>query len=120
MSVPPRAVQLQEANEFLKEHPEVQFVDLLIADMNGVVRGKRIERASLHKVYEKGINLPASLFALDINGSTVESTGLGLDICYRIVVKRHHGDLRVQSRPGETRFQVRLPVEAAAEAGGAE
>jgi glutamine synthetase len=48
--------------------------------MNGVVRGKRIERASLHKVYEKGINLPASLFALDINGSTVESTGLGLDI----------------------------------------
>jgi glutamine synthetase len=90
MSVPPRAVQLNEANAFLKEHPEVQFVDLLIADMNGVVRGKRIERASLHKVYEKGINLPASLFALDINGSTVESTGLGLDIgdadriCYPI------------------------------------
>jgi len=80
MSVPPRAVQLNEANAFLKEHPEIQFVDLLIADMNGVVRGKRIERNSLHKVYEKGINLPASLFALDINGSTVESTGLGLDI----------------------------------------
>ncbi|QKE65363.1 glutamine synthetase [Aquipseudomonas campi] len=80
MSVPPRAVQLNEANAFLKEHPEVLFVDLLIADMNGVVRGKRIDRNSLHKVYEKGINLPASLFALDINGSTVESSGLGLDI----------------------------------------
>ncbi len=80
MSVPTSAVTLNEANEFLKEHPEVQFVDLLIADMNGVVRGKRIERASLHKVYAKGINLPASIFALDINGSTVESTGLGLDI----------------------------------------
>jgi glutamine synthetase len=90
MSVPPRAVQLNEANDFLKKHPEVQFVDLLIADMNGVVRGKRIDRASLHKVYQRGINLPASLFALDINGSTVESTGLGLDIgdsdrvCYPI------------------------------------
>jgi glutamine synthetase len=67
-------------NEFLEAHPDTQYVDLLISDMNGVVRGKRIERASLHKVYEKGINLPASLFALDINGSTVESTGLGLDI----------------------------------------
>ncbi len=44
--------------------------------MNGVVRGKRIERNSLNKVFEKGINLPASLFALDITGSTVESTGL--------------------------------------------
>jgi glutamine synthetase len=90
MSVPPRAVQLNEANDFLKKHPDVQFVDLLIADMNGVVRGKRIDRASLHKVYQRGINLPASLFALDINGSTVESTGLGLDIgdsdrvCYPI------------------------------------
>ena len=51
MSVPPRAVQLNEANAFLKEHPEVLYVDLLIADMNGVVRGKRIERTSLHKVY---------------------------------------------------------------------
>ncbi len=90
MSGLPRAVQLNEANAFLKDHPEVLYVDLLIADMNGVVRGKRIERTSLHKVYEKGINLPASLFALDINGSTVESTGLGLDIgdadriCYPI------------------------------------
>ena len=90
MSVPPSAVPLSEATEFLKEHPEVQFVDLLIADMNGVVRGKRIERSNLPKVYEKGINLPASLFALDITGSTVESTGLGLDIgdadrvCYPI------------------------------------
>jgi signal transduction histidine kinase len=39
-----------------------------------------------------------------------EGTGLGLDISYRIVVQRHHGDLRVESRPGDTRFQVRLPL----------
>jgi signal transduction histidine kinase len=38
-----------------------------------------------------------------------KGTGLGLDICYRIVVKRHHGDLTVTSSPGDTRFQVRLP-----------
>ena len=89
-SVSTRKIPLNEVDEFLIHHPEVQFVDLLISDMNGVVRGKRIERAALTKVYEKGINLPASLFALDINGSTVESTGLGLDIgdadriCYPI------------------------------------
>ncbi len=39
-----------------------------------------------------------------------KGTGLGLDVSYRIVVKRHHGDLRVQSSPGDTRFQVRLPL----------
>jgi len=37
-------------------------------------------------------------------------TGLGLDISWRIVVNKHHGDLRVTSRPGDTRFQVLLPV----------
>ncbi len=40
-------------------------------------------------------------------------TGLGLDISWRIVVKRHHGDLRVRSAPGDTRLQVRLPLAAA-------
>ena len=38
-------------------------------------------------------------------------TGLGLDISYRIVVRRHHGDIRVESEPGHTRFRVLLPVE---------
>jgi signal transduction histidine kinase len=40
-----------------------------------------------------------------------EGTGLGLDIAWRIVVKKHHGDLRVVSVPGDTRFQVRLPIQ---------
>jgi signal transduction histidine kinase len=38
-----------------------------------------------------------------------QGTGLGLDISWRIVVNKHHGDLRVESIPGDTRFQVRLP-----------
>jgi signal transduction histidine kinase len=39
-----------------------------------------------------------------------QGTGLGLDICYRIVVARHGGDLSVESEPGNTRFIVRLPL----------
>jgi signal transduction histidine kinase len=39
-----------------------------------------------------------------------EGTGLGLDISWRIVVKKHHGDLTVDSVPGDTKFRVRLPV----------
>ena len=39
-----------------------------------------------------------------------KGTGLGLDTAYRIVVTRHRGDLRVISEPGDTRFQVRLPL----------
>jgi signal transduction histidine kinase len=40
-----------------------------------------------------------------------EGTGLGLDIAWRIVVKKHHGDIRVESVPGNTRFQVLLPIQ---------
>jgi signal transduction histidine kinase len=39
-----------------------------------------------------------------------EGTGLGLDISWRVVVDRHHGDLRVESEPGNTRFAVLLPL----------
>ncbi|MFF7385161.1 ATP-binding protein [Streptomyces griseoluteus] len=39
-------------------------------------------------------------------------TGLGLDISRRIVVGKHHGTLRLESVPGDTRFQVRLPLTA--------
>jgi signal transduction histidine kinase len=40
-----------------------------------------------------------------------QGTGLGLDICWRIVVQRHGGDLRFASVPGDTRFQVLLPLD---------
>jgi signal transduction histidine kinase len=39
-----------------------------------------------------------------------QGTGLGLDVSWRIVTNRHGGDLRVVSQPGDTRFQVRLPL----------
>lgn len=39
-----------------------------------------------------------------------KGTGLGLDIARRIVVGRHGGDIQMQTLPGRTRFQVRLPV----------
>ena len=41
--------------------------------------------------------------------------GLGLDVSRRIVVGHHHGDIRVSSKPGDTRFQIRLPVGATTE-----
>jgi signal transduction histidine kinase len=38
-----------------------------------------------------------------------EGTGLGLDSVRRII-SLHHGDIQVQSQPGDTRFQIRLPI----------
>jgi signal transduction histidine kinase len=38
-----------------------------------------------------------------------EGTGLGLDTASRII-RNHHGEIRVSSQPGDTRFQVFLPL----------
>ncbi|HEV2863687.1 MAG TPA: ATP-binding protein [Pyrinomonadaceae bacterium] len=42
-----------------------------------------------------------------------EGTGLGLDTALRIV-RKHRGNIHVESRPGDTCFQVRLPIVAGA------
>jgi signal transduction histidine kinase len=39
-----------------------------------------------------------------------QGTGLGLDISYRIIVARHGGNLTVESKPGDTRFIICLPL----------
>ena len=41
-----------------------------------------------------------------------EGTGLGLDTVQRIV-KKHRGNIQVTSKPGETRFQIWLPLPGA-------
>jgi signal transduction histidine kinase len=38
-----------------------------------------------------------------------KGTGLGLDTVQRIV-KKHRGNIQIVSKPGETNFQVRLPL----------
>jgi len=38
-----------------------------------------------------------------------EGTGLGLDTVCRIV-RNHHGEIRMASQPGDTRFRVYLPL----------
>jgi len=57
-----------------------EHIDLLLPDMNGLLRGKRIARDALEKIYADGVCLPMSLIATDITGNTVEETGLGYAI----------------------------------------
>jgi signal transduction histidine kinase len=47
-----------------------------------------------------------------------EGSGLGLDIARRIVKTRHKGEIRFESKPGETSFEVRLPIPCEGAAAG--
>ena len=67
-----------EAEKFLKQNQDIEEFDLLLPDMNGVLRGKRIQRENLLSMYKKGLYLPGSEVGLDVTGETMEETGLGL------------------------------------------
>lgn len=66
--------------ETLRGLRDLEAIDLLIPDSNGLLRGKRINPSALEKAYSSGICLPASIFAADITGNTSEATGLGFEI----------------------------------------
>jgi signal transduction histidine kinase len=96
------------------------LIDNAVSAMNGTgtltLRTARDEDRVLIEFGDTGPGVPAEIkdriFEPFFTTKPVgEGTGLGLDISWRIIVNKHHGDLRVESEPGNTRFQVRLPIE---------
>jgi len=75
----PQFADFEPARAWLSTHPRVRYVDLLLPDQMGIPRGKRVTVAELEGVHRHGLLLPASMFALDVLGGTVQSTGLGFD-----------------------------------------
>jgi len=75
----PHTADFEPARAWLSRHPQVRAIDLLLADQMGIPRGKRVTAAELEGVHRNGLLLPASMFALDVLGGTVQSTGLGFD-----------------------------------------
>jgi len=71
-----RAAELN-LERFLAEHPEIRFFDAFVNDLNTIERGKRIDRAGIATVFKRGMPLPGSMYALDIEGGTIEASGLG-------------------------------------------
>jgi signal transduction histidine kinase len=39
-----------------------------------------------------------------------EGTGMGLNISHNIITQKHNGEMKVKSIPGETCFQIKLPL----------
>ena len=66
-----------EAAEFLARHPDTVALDCLLADLSGVVRGKRYPVAEMGKVLRSGFAIPGSIFLLDTQGESHDPDGHG-------------------------------------------
>jgi glutamine synthetase len=62
--------------DFLERWPETRTVDLILPDLVGVARGKRMPKASLAAALEGGLGFPSSVYALDTTGANVDASGL--------------------------------------------
>ncbi|ATG75035.1 gamma-glutamylputrescine synthetase [Zobellella denitrificans] len=69
----------REVADYLARYPDTQYVDVLLTDLNGIFRGKRLPVSALDKL-EAGCFFPGSVFAMDFRGNVVEETGIGQDI----------------------------------------
>lgn len=95
------------------------LIDNAIDAMKGkgqlTIRTAKDNTCVLVEITDTGIGIPLSVqprifepfFTTKEMGA---GTGLGLDITYRIIVKKHHGDIHVQSKPGNTSFRIYLPI----------
>jgi signal transduction histidine kinase len=95
------------------------LIDNAVAAVNGAGKicvGTSLEHDQLVvEIVDDGPGIPpevqARMFEPFFTTKSVgNGTGLGLVISNRIVGDRHGGEIEFESRPGETRFRVRLPL----------
>lgn len=66
----------KETQQYLENYPDTHFIDICLHDLNGHIRGKRIEVNVLHQL-QKGCYFPLSIYAMNLDGQVVEESGLG-------------------------------------------
>jgi signal transduction histidine kinase len=97
------------------------WLNLIDNALDAIPEGGRIEVGARRerdrvvvRVVDNGAGIPADALpqifdAFFTTKPPGQGTGLGLEIARRLV-RRYHGDIAVQSRPGRTEFRVSLPV----------
>ena len=64
---------------FLEKHPDTRYLELLVADMNGMLRGKRAAVHDAKKIHQNGFNWCAATIILDHKGNTFDTIPMGGD-----------------------------------------
>jgi glutamine synthetase len=61
---------------WLTEHPDVRSVQVAVADLNGVARGKRLPARYADKLLTAGSRMPLSVLNVDVRGHDIENSPL--------------------------------------------
>tara|TARA_B100001939_G_scaffold317850_3_gene304805 strand:+ start:2650 stop:4041 length:1392 start_codon:yes stop_codon:yes gene_type:complete len=72
MNTAPRYLTSQDAETFLETHKDLEVIEVLQPDMNGILRGKWITPAGLAKLCAGQVKLPQTTLALDVWGNDID------------------------------------------------
>ena len=64
------------ATQFLNENPELEKIEFIYVDFNGIPRGKYASPKTLIKAFDGGLRMPISSYVLDVWGDNPKGTGL--------------------------------------------
>ena len=64
------------AKKFLELHPDLEKVEFIYVDFNGIPRGKNASPKTLIKAFDGGLKMPISSYVLDVWGDNPKGTGL--------------------------------------------
>ncbi len=67
----------KDLESLLSQYPQVEFIDAIIPDLNGYIRGKRFPIKDAGKIYTSGVQIPESTVLLDYFGDSSDPCGRG-------------------------------------------
>ena len=56
----------EELDNYLKKYPKTKYLDTIISDLSGIIRGKRMPINDAKKIFQDGVQFCYSTFMLDV------------------------------------------------------
>lgn len=114
-TLPPICIYGSDLNQ-VWTHLIDNAIDAMAGQGRLILRTTQVKDQVLVEVIDNGPGIPHDIqpYIFDqffTTKLTDNGTGLGLPIAYRVVVNQHHGQIRVDSEPGHTCFQIHLPMD---------
>lgn len=70
----------ERARAFMGENPDIEIVELVFPDMNGVMRGKWLPAKQIEKLADGAVRMPMSTYNLDIASEDTAAARIAVDI----------------------------------------
>ncbi|MFA7554360.1 MAG: glutamine synthetase family protein [Spongiibacteraceae bacterium] len=72
------SASIEELEAFLLSHPATEMMEVLVVDINGILRGKRIPASEFRTFFTKGLKSAASSLLMDTSGDVTDAIGVGV------------------------------------------